>query len=84
MRLVAALGLGQGEQDVAFLAAAALRQVTVDGGLCTFVRQVLTPPLDVRGARRRARPSGTAFPLCTKETTTRPAGYKIGPAHFLE
>ena len=50
VRLMAALGLGQGQQDGALLAGAVLREVPVDGGLGTFVGEVLAPALDVRGA----------------------------------
>ncbi|MDQ0665592.1 hypothetical protein QFZ35_004090 [Arthrobacter ulcerisalmonis] len=45
---VPAFGLGQGQEDVPFLALAVLGQVTVDGGFSTLVGQVLAPPFDVR------------------------------------
>ena len=60
--LVAALGLGQGQQDVAFLAAAVLRQVAVDAGLGAFVGEVLPPALDVR--RRGGGAAGGAAAGC--------------------
>ena len=60
VRLVAAFGLGQGEQDGAFFAAAVLGQVAVDGRFGPFIGEILAPALDVRGARvlRRALRGG--------------------------
>ncbi|MGH1523115.1 hypothetical protein ACRAWC_03115 [Leifsonia sp. L25] len=54
MLLVAALGLGQLEQDLALLALPAAGEVAVDGGFGALVRQVLAPAFDV-GVRRGAR-----------------------------
>jgi hypothetical protein len=51
VRLVAAFSLGEGEQDVAFLAQPVLGKIAVDGGFRPFVREVLAPPLDVRSRR---------------------------------
>ena len=56
--LVAALGFGQCEQDVALFAAAVLGQVTVDGGFGPFVGEVLAPALDVRGTGCRGGDCG--------------------------
>ena len=58
VRLVASLGLGQGQQDVAFLAAAVLREVAVDGGLGAFVGEVLAPALDVRAVASAGKSAG--------------------------
>ena len=59
VRLVAALGFGQCEQDGALFAGAVLGQVTVDGGLGPFVGEVLAPALDVRGGGRPGRDVGS-------------------------
>ena len=53
VRLVASLGFGQGEQDLALLAAPVLGQVAVDGCFGPLVGEVLPPPLDVPGAGGR-------------------------------
>ncbi len=54
VRLVAAFGLGQGQQDGAFFAVAVLGEVAVDGGFGAFVGEVLAPALDVRRGRAAA------------------------------
>jgi hypothetical protein len=54
---VASLGLGEGKEDVPFLAAAVLGEVAVDAGLGAFVGEVLAPPLNV--GRAGAGPCGS-------------------------
>jgi hypothetical protein len=49
VRLVAGLGVGEGEQDLALLAAAASGEVAVHGGFGALVGQVLAPSADGRG-----------------------------------
>ena len=51
--LVAALRLGQREQDLALLTGATGRDVAVDGGLGALVGQVLPPPADLAAGRGR-------------------------------
>jgi len=51
MRLVADLGGGQSQQDVAFFPVPACGEVAVHRGLGTFIGQVLPPTAQIRGTR---------------------------------
>ena len=55
VRLVAALGLGEREQDLALLAGPARGEVAVDGGLGALVGEVLPPAADLTGRTGRGR-----------------------------
>src|SRR5690606_13291103 len=48
MVLVASLGLGEGEQNLALLAGAARCEVAIDGSLCAFRGEVASPPPQLR------------------------------------
>ena len=51
MLLVASLGVGQREQDVAFLARPPLRETAIYLGLGAFVGQMLAPATQISGSR---------------------------------
>jgi hypothetical protein len=50
MRFMAAFSFREGQQDGAFLAAAVLGEVTVNGGFGPLVGEVLPPPFEIGGA----------------------------------
>ena len=63
VRLVASLGGGEREQDLALLAVAARGELAVDRGLGALVGEVPAPPRPVgRGRRRAARRSSAPHP----------------------
>jgi hypothetical protein len=52
---MAAFSFREGQQDGAFLAAAVLGEVTVNGGFGALVGEVLPPPFEIGGAGRPGR-----------------------------
>ena len=82
VRLVAALGLGEAEQDLALLPLLALGQLAVDRGLGPLVGEVLAPPLH-RGRLRPWLGSALRAPGVAQAPRTlpglRPARARSGP-----